>query len=520
MTPTIDVAIIGAGFAGLTAAIRLKERPEPSGAARPFVIFERAAEVGGTWRDNTYPGCACDVPSHLYSLSFAPNPNWSRMYSPQPEILAYIHQTIERYNLNPYIQCNTEIIRTEFSEETGRWTLTDRAGQSWSARVVIGATGPLNRPNIPKLLGLESFMGKAFHSSSWDTTDTLSGKRVAVIGTGASAIQFIPQIAPLVSQLTVFQRTPPYIIPRPDRPVSAFEQRLFRVAPVFQKLHRSFIYWRNELAGLSFLGNQTVRKIAAGQAQKHREDSIADPDLRQKVTPDYTIGCKRVLVSDDYYPALARPNVELVTEGIAEVKPHSIVTKDGRDFPVDVLIFGTGFVASEFIVDLHIVGRNGRELFSEWLYTGAQAHYGITVTGYPNLLFLVGPNTGLGHNSIIHMIESQMNYVMEYLRLLDAAGEGAYLDVKPAVQQAYNEDIQEKLKATVWQSGCKSWYQTADGRNTTIWPGLTVTYRKLTKQVNPADYTVNQPSRQSVNKLVSRSVGDSTSPSVTDQFTN
>lgn len=493
MTPDVDVAIIGAGFAGLGAALRLRERPNTT-----FLIFERAAEVGGTWRDNVYPGCACDVPSHLYSLSFAPNPNWSRTYSPQPEILDYLKRVVADHNLGPHIRYRTEIIRTEFLEADGIWHLTDRSGQTYSARLVIGAIGPLNRPSYPKLNGLDTFAGRAFHSSDWDHSYDLTGKRVAVVGTGASAIQFIPQIAPKVAQLTVFQRTAPYVTPRADRAISSVEKTLFRRVPVLRKLYRSGIYWLNELFGLAFLGNQTLTKLGTQRALKHLETQISDPELRRKATPNYRLGCKRVLVSDDYYPALTRPNVELVTDAIAEVRPNSIVDRAGVERPVDAIIFGTGFVASEIICDLHIIGRGGRNLFDEWLKTGAEAHYGITTAGYPNLFFLVGPNTGLGHNSIIHMIESQMNYVMDYLRLLDAAGPGTFLDVKPDAQRIYNERIQQQLGSTVWASGCQSWYMNSQGKNTTIWPALTVTYRKQTRRVNPADYNVVRVGQEQV----------------------
>ncbi|GAB3543828.1 flavin-containing monooxygenase [Spirosoma fluminis] len=485
MKAAIDVAIIGAGFAGLGAAVRLKQQDNVS-----FVVFERASEVGGTWRDNVYPGCACDVPSHLYSLSFAQNPAWSRTYSPQPEILAYLKNVVDTYALKPHIRYDTEIVRTEFSEFNGYWTLTDRAGDQLTARVVIGAIGPLNRPSVPHFEGLDSFTGRRFHSANWDPTYDLTNKHVAVIGTGASAIQIIPQLAPNVARLTVYQRTAPYVTPRLDQAVSPFEQRLFQRIPLAQKLYRSFIYWGNELRGLSFLGNETFSKVGTKLALKHLERSISDPVLRRKATPNYKLGCKRVLVSDDYYPALTRPNVELVTELIAAVKPTSITTNDGTERPADVIIFSTGFVAADIICDLHIIGRNGRNLFAEWQKTGAEAHYGLTVSGYPNLLFLVGPNTGLGHNSIVHMIESQVNYVLDYLRILNKVGEGAFLDVRPEAQETYNKTIQQKLTGTVWASGCQSWYLNAQGKNTTIWPALTATYRRVTRRVNPADYEI------------------------------
>jgi cation diffusion facilitator CzcD-associated flavoprotein CzcO len=492
MKPMVDVAIIGAGFAGLGAAVRLKQRGGTS-----FVIFERAAEVGGTWRDNVYPGCACDIPSHLYSLSFAPNASWSRMYSPQPEILAYLKNVVDTYDLKPSIRYNSEIIRVEFSEEYGYWTLTDRAHRQTTARVVLAGIGPLNQPSLPKIAGLERFEGRQFHSGNWDSSYDLTAKRVAVIGTGASSIQIVPAIAPVVKQLTVFQRTAPWVAPRLDFAMSPRRQVLFRRVPLLRRAYRSAIYWLNELRGLSFFGNETLNKFGTQVSLRHINAQIQDPELRRKVTPNYKLGCKRVLVSDDYYPALTRPNVELVTDGIVEVREHSIVDKAGVERSVDALIFGTGFVAADIFRELNILGLGGRDLLAEWRLTGAQAHYGMTVSGYPNLLFLLGPNSGLGHNSIIHMIESQLTYVISYLDWLKRASPNAYIDLKPEAQQTYNEDIQQKLQTTVWASGCQSWYQNAEGRNTTLWPGLTVTYRRATRRVNPTEYTLRQPSRVS-----------------------
>ena len=485
MHAPFDVAIIGAGFAGLTAAIRLRQRGNTS-----FVVFERAAAIGGTWRDNIYPGCAVDIPAPLYSLSFAPNPNWSRLYSGQPEILTYLNDTARRFELEPHIRLNTEIIRTEFLPAEGRWRLTDRAGNQTTARVVLLALGPLNRPAVPQLKGLANFQGKTFHSSQWDPAYDLTGKRIAVVGTGASAIQFIPEIAPRVEHLYVFQRSAPWVLPRPDRPFSEQEQKWFRRVPLWQKLKRTFIYWRLELNGLMFLGNERISKMAAGVATYNLRKGIKDPELRRKATPNYKIGCKRVLLSNDYYPALARPNVELLTEGIRELTAHGIVSEDGQEREIDALIFGTGFVASSFLVELNITGLNGRNLFQEWQAGMPEAYQGTTVAGFPNLLFIVGPNTGLAHNSLVHIMESQASYLLDYLRLLDKAGPAAYLDVKPEAQRDYNDTLQQKLGTTVWASGCQSWYLNAQGKNTTLLPALTATFRRNTRRVKPEDYTL------------------------------
>jgi cation diffusion facilitator CzcD-associated flavoprotein CzcO len=491
MNTSYDVAIIGAGFAGLTAAIRLQQRGHTS-----FVVFERAARVGGTWRDNIYPGCAVDIPAPLYSMSFAPNPNWSRLYSGQPEILAYLQDTVRRFRLEQHIRLQTEIVRTEFRAEEGRWHLTDRAGNLTTARVVLLAIGPLNRPAVPKLQGLENFRGQTFHSSQWDTGYNLTGRRVAVVGTGASAIQFIPEIAPQVAQLYVFQRTAPWILPRLDRPFSAREQGWFRRLPLWQKLLRTFMYWRLELQGLMFLGNERLAKLATSVANHHRRKALKhNPELLAKATPNYQMGCKRVLLSNDYYPALARPNVELITEPIRELTAHGIVSADGREREIDALIFGTGFVASAILVDLHITGLGGRNLFQDWQAGAPEAYHGTAVSGFPNLLFIVGPNTGLAHNSLVHIMESQVNYVLDYLRLLDQAGPGAYLDVKPEAQRQYNEILQQKLGTTVWASGCQSWYLNAQGKNTTLLPALTATFRRATKRVKRQDFVLGKASQ-------------------------
>ncbi len=484
----VEFAIIGAGFAGLGMGIRLK-----MAGKHDFVIFERAEEIGGTWRDNTYPGCACDIPSIVYSFSFDQNPEWSRHFPTQPEILAYLKQCVQRFEIEKKIQFNTDIQQLRFDEDAGLWHLISRDGQEWTAQFVASAMGPLNRPNIPNLPGLDRFEGVQFHSSTWNHDYDLAGKRVAVIGTGASAIQFVPQIAPEVAQLHLFQRTPPWIVLRGDGKISPRRLSLFKRFPILQSLLRTARYWELEAAVLNFLGNQTVARYATNMSLKHIQDSISDPSLRKAVTPNYKFGCKRALVSDDYYPALERDNVDLITSGIRQIKANSIVDEDGVEREIDALILGTGFVASEFLVDMQIYGRKSsqgqpRELLSEWKETGPEAYFGISTSGYPNLFFLLGPNTGLGHNSVILMMESQYNYIMDYLRYLEK-GHKRFLDIDPSVQSAHNAELQEKLKDTVWQTGgCESWYQTSSGKNTTLWPGSTVGYRRLTRHVHKEAY--------------------------------
>ncbi|MEM8861634.1 MAG: NAD(P)/FAD-dependent oxidoreductase [Chloroflexota bacterium] len=479
--PDYQTAIIGAGFGGLGMGIKLKMQGDDS-----FIIFERADELGGTWRDNNYPGCACDVPSSLYSFSFDQNPNWSKAFSNQPEILEYLKACAVKFNIREKIRFNSDVNHAEFDEHTGCWTIQCQDGFGITARFLISAMGPLNRPKIPHFPGIESFGGEIWHSAEWRHDVPLEGKRVASIGTGASAIQYIPEIAPDVRRLDVYQRSAPWVTPRNDAPRRPWVKRLFQRFPLFMNLHRSWIYWMLEMRVFWFLGkSEAIKKFAKSEALKHIEAGISDPELRQRVTPNYTIGCKRVLVSDDYYPALNRQNVELVTSPIQEIQPNCIIDADGNKRPTDIIILGTGFVASEFLTDMQVIGRGGRKLFDEWNSTGGpEAYAGIQVSGYPNLFFLLGPNTGLGHNSVVHIIESNYNYIFDYMRMVQEKNV-PFLDIDPAAQADFNSDLQDKLDKTVWQSGgCTSWYQTDAGRNTTLWPGSTVAYRRLTRRVN------------------------------------
>ncbi len=472
---------MGSGFSGLAMGHYLKQAGIDS-----FVILEKAKEVGGTWRENTYPGAACDVKSHLYSYSFAPNPSWSRAYSPQREILAYLRSVADRHGLRPHLELGAEVRGADFDERSGTWTVRIANGESVRARSLVLGNGGLHLPSVPDLPGLASFEGPKFHSAEWDHGVDLADKRVAVIGTGASAIQIVPSIAPKVSRLHVFQRTPPWVVPRRDREISRLEQRLFARMPTLQKTVRSGIYLVNELQGLGFFSTPSLMNLGVRVARKYLHETISDPALRKKLTPTYRMGCKRILLSDDYYAAFTRSNVELVTDGIASITPRGVRTADGVEREVDVLVLCTGFRATEYLSRLEIRGAGGRELNETW--RGAPETYlGITVNGFPNLFLLMGPNTGLGSNSMVFMIEAQARYAVQCVRTMREQGL-ASMDVRLGVQRAFDAEIQEKLKRTVWASGCSSWYQAPDGRIVALWPESTVAYWWRTRRMRREDY--------------------------------
>lgn len=480
------IGIIGGGFGGLGAGIRLKKENR-----NDFVIFERAEEVGGTWRDNTYPGCACDIPSHLYSYSFEMNPNWSRAYSKQPEILAYIIACKKKYALEAHIRYNTKITKAVFQDKEGCWELTDQAGKITRVESVISAIGPLNVPNIPKFKGLESFEGASFHSSEWDDTVDLKNKRVAVVGTGASAVQIVPSIVSEVKHLTLFQRTAAWILPKNDFKISGISKTIFRTLPFVQKLRRTGLYWFFEYAGGALFSDNMTRKVTRRIAQKHLKKQVPDQELRKKLAPNYEIGCKRRLPSDEFYPALMEQNASVVSGSIQEITPKGIIDAEGNLHEVDVIIYATGFHVADFRRrNLTVIGRGGMNLFDSWTEKGPEAYYGTAVSGFPGLLFVLGPNTGLGHNSQLHVIESQFNYMMDYFKEMDKLPKG-YLDVKPSAQKAFNDDIHKQLEGMVWSSGgCNSWYLHDSGRNSTLWPGYTATYRKKTQKIIRKDFEV------------------------------
>lgn len=479
----VQLAIVGAGFGGLGAAIRLKQR-----GYRDLVIFERAGDLGGTWRDNSYPGCACDVPSHVYSFSFALNPNWSNTYSPQAEIWDYLKRCADRYELRPSIRFDTEVRQASWDADAGRWRIDTSAGE-WTADVLISAGGPLNEPAVPKLPGLETFRGTTFHSSRWDHEHDLTGRRVAVIGTGASAIQFVPAIQPAVGRLTLFQRTAAWVMPRNERPLRRWEHWMYNRIPGAQRVMRTIVYWGIESTVVGFL-RPPVMRVAQRLALRNLRKAVPDPQLRAKLTPNYRMGCKRVLKSNTYYPALTRDNVDVVTEPILEVRPHGVVTADGVEHEADTIIFGTGFRVTDQPIAERIRGRDGRSLAEVW-QGSPQAHWGTTVAGFPNLFLLLGPNTGLGHNSVVLMIESQLNYLISALDRLRSTGQRV-LEPRADAQRRFVAAVDRRMATTVWSTGgCHSWYIDATGRNSMLWPGSTWRFRQRMKRFDVKAYEVS-----------------------------
>ena len=478
----LTAVIIGAGFSGLAAGITLKQSGDDA-----FVILEKADRVGGTWRENTYPGAACDIPSHLYSYSFAPNPAWSRAYSGQAEILAYLERCADDFGMRPHLRFGAEAVAASWSDDTAAWTVTTRAGDTYVARALVLGNGALHLPSLPDIPGMDTFAGKRFHSAKWDHAYDLAGKRVAVIGTGASSIQIVPEIAPRVAQLHVFQRTPPWVVPKQDRVMSARERWALAHVPGAHWLRRSALYWLLESRVLAFAYSKTIQELGEKMARKHLVRQVADPVLRAKLTPNYKLGCKRVLISNEYYPALQRPNVEVVTAGITEITPHGVRTADGTVREVDAIVFGTGFRVVDYLSSIKITGRGGVDLNDAWR-TSPRNYLGISVSGFPNMFLLMGPNTGLGHNSMIFMIEAQARYAVDALTALRAK-QLASLDVRPEVEQAFGTELRARLKTTVWTSGCNAWYQTPDG-DVLLWPGFTFEYWRRTRHVDLANYDV------------------------------
>lgn len=521
--PDHEVLIIGTGFAGLGMAIQLKKAGFDS-----FTLLEKERDVGGTWLVNNYPGCACDVQSHMYSFSFEPNPDWSREFATQPEILAYLRRCADKYALRPRVQFNTQAISASYDEEACVWhvriadaeqvgafmaardikpgdalPVSDAAFPATrvvTARVVVSGMGGLSTPAYPNLKGLKSFQGKTFHSQRWDHDYDLQGKRVAVIGTGASAIQFVPEIQAKVGRLDLYQRTPPWIFPKPDRQITAKERWWFRNVPVTRLARRLKLYTLLESRAIAFVVNPKLTKQAEKFALSYLRRRISDPVLREKVTPKYAMGCKRVLMSKNWYPAISQPNVDVITTGIREVRESSVVDQDGVEREVDAIIFGTGFRISELVPRGVIQGRNGVDLIDSWTH-GPEAYKGTTVAGFPNMFLLVGPNTGLGHNSIVYMIEAQVSYVMDALKHMRDKGLRE-IEVRRVAQDKFNEELQKKSKATVWETGgCSSYYLHPEtGKNIAVWPDFTFRFRWATRRFDVANYHLSKHGYKARNK--------------------
>ncbi|HEX8742755.1 MAG TPA: NAD(P)/FAD-dependent oxidoreductase [Thermoleophilaceae bacterium] len=475
------IAIIGTGFAGLGAAIRLKEA-----GIDDFVVLERAANVGGTWRDNSYPGISCDIPAHIYAYSFELNPRWTRGFAPGGEIQEYLRRVAEKHGVLRHIRFEHEVTGADWDEGADRWRLST-AGGDVDARFVISASGTLSEPREPDIPGLGDFEGRRFHSARWDHEHDLTGERVAVIGTGASAIQFVPEIQPRVERLHVFQRTAQWVLPRLDHGVSGIQKALLERAPAANALVRDALYWLVESRVIGFRHPRLMKLFMEPIGRWHLERQVRDPALRAKLRPEYTLGCKRTLLSNNWFPALGKPNVEVVTDGIERVTKTGVVTRDGEEREVDTIIFGTGFCSTDPPIAARIRGRDGRTLREHW-FPKARAYKGTTIAGFPNLFFMTGPNTTLAHGSMVPMMESQLNYVLDGLRV---AGErrARAVEVRPAAQRRWNEWVDRRLEGTVWTAGgCRSWYLDERGHSSVLWPSYSFVFDRFTRRFDPEAY--------------------------------
>ncbi len=471
--PHHRVAVVGTGFSGLGMAVRLAERGED------FVVLEKAKDVGGTWRDNRYPGCACDIPSRLYSFSFDLKPDWSRDYATADEIWAYLRDVADRRGVRERVEFGADLASAVYDVERRRWSLQSADGRAWTADALVLGVGALHEPRLPDIDGLASFAGPVIHSALWPDHDRLDGRRVAVVGTGASAVQMVPELAQRVSQLTVFQRTPAWILPKRDREWGHRRRRLFARFPALQRAVRWATFWELEARVPLFTRWPALARLAQRLAVRHLHRSVTDPVVRERLTPDYTMGCKRILLSNDYWPAFDRDNVQLVTDPIARVTSDAVVTADGTRHVVDAVVLGTGFDLSGSFERIDIRGLEGQSLSQAWA-EGMHSNLGITVAGFPELYVLLGPNTGLGHNSVVLMIEFATRYVLD---CLDRGRGGARVTTASA-QDRFTAEMRRRSRHTVWASGCRSWYLDRFGNNTAIWPGSVVGYWWRTRRVD------------------------------------
>jgi cation diffusion facilitator CzcD-associated flavoprotein CzcO len=484
----MDAIVIGAGMSGLLATIKLDEM-----GLKNWVIIDKATDVGGTWHENVYPGSGCDVPSHLYSYSFAPNPHWTRGYSLQPEIKSYFKNVARKYDLMDRIRLNTEATGAAYNDATASWTVTLKSGETLNAAILILGCGQLNKPAFAPLPGRETFKGKQFHSAQWDYDVDLKGKRVGVIGSGASAVQFVPHVASDASHMTMFQRSANWILERKDKEIPSWLRKTFAAFPPLRLAQRGLIYFLQDTFWPVFEkpGEKHAQKIKTISTE-YMQSIVLDPVLRAKLTPDYEIGCKRILVSDDFYPALVKPNVAVETTPISAIEADGVKTSDGHLHQCDVLIWGTGFDTHHFIAPLTVTGSQGRILSEDWK-DGAEAYRGVSVAGYPNMFILYGPNTNTGHISIIFMVEQQVNYIMQAIGRLKSRA-GAFVDVKPEAQAAYNADMQSRLSGSVWASGCNSWYRTAAGKIPNNYVGRAGRFKKELSRFEETAYTIGETS--------------------------
>jgi cation diffusion facilitator CzcD-associated flavoprotein CzcO len=486
MTRHTRVLIVGGGFSGIALGRALRET-----GVTDFVILEREPESGGVWQANTYPGCTCDVPSHLYSFSFAANPDWSSTYSPQPEIRAYLQRCLDEFGLRPHLQTGVQVESASWDDADQLWRVATSSG-AWTAQVLVSAVGPLTEPKLPAVPGIERFRGKIMHSARWDHDYDLTGKRVASIGTGASAIQYVPRIAERAGRLYVFQRSAPWVTPHDKRPLTDAERARFRAQPWRQKIERGKVYVGKELLVLGLAKQPRLMRLLEGLARKHIERQVSDPDLRRAVTPDYTLGCKRIVPSNEWYPALSRPNVELVPHALSEIREHGVVGADGIEREADAIIFGTGFHVTDIPFADKVSGRDGRLLNDVWAGS-PRAYLGVSVPGFPNYFMMLGPNSGLGHSSMIYMIEAQAEHVKNAVLALHRSGSTA-VEVRRGAHDAYNARLDRKLAGTVWEvGGCRTFYQDANGRNATIYPDWTFRYRRQAVRWKPAAYQLTSP---------------------------
>jgi cation diffusion facilitator CzcD-associated flavoprotein CzcO len=480
------VVIVGAGFGGIGMALALKRA-----GIEDFLVVDAGDDLGGTWRDNTYPGAACDVPASLYSYSFRPE-RWSRRFPSQAETLAYLHAVADENGLGPHLRFGAQVTTAEFDEVGARWNITFEQGDPVTAAALVSAVGQLNRPSLPDLPGQADFAGPSWHSARWNHDVDLAGKRVAVVGTGASAIQFVPEIAKVAAHVDVYQRSAPYVIPKPDRPYRDAEQDLFERLPVVRKADRLRTFLTGEVLTSGFVLSPKILAVPMRMWRRQLDAQVTDQELRRKCVPDYVIGCKRVLFSNDWYPTLGQPNVELVTDPIERIAPDGVVTEGGQVRPADVIVYGTGFRSLDFLAPMSVTGRPGRRLHDSWR-EGAEAYLGISVSGFPNFFMLYGPNTNLGGNSIIYMLEGQIGYVLGAIRALGEE-DLDWIDVRPEVQSEFNTWVGSASRTSVWETGCRSWYTTASGRNTNNWPDHTFLYRYRVRHFDLSRYQVRPKS--------------------------